>query len=108
MTERRIECEVGILRGLLTAERERDMRREHARMHPDGLMRSGKVCDICLLLAALRETHGRIPRCSTNTARGYRCAKSSGHHGPHSHPNDGQYQGTSWSQEWQERGKDHP
>lgn len=76
------------LGGLLTAERERGLRREHARMHPDGLTRSGLVCDVCLLLAALKETWGRIPRCERNTVRGYRCAKASGHRGSCSHPND--------------------
>lgn len=86
------ECESPIasrsVEGLLTGERERGLRREHARLHPDGLMRSGKLCDVCLLLAALREAHKRIPRCQGQTARGFRCAQGQGHSGAHSHPND--------------------
>lgn len=74
--------------GLLTAEKERNLRRDHGRMHPDGLLRSGKVCDVCLLLGSLREAHRNMPRCSGTTARGYRCAQSTGHLGHHSHPND--------------------
>lgn len=74
--------------GLLTAEKERNLRREHERLHPHALMRSGRVCDVCLLLAALKEDRRRIPRCPQNTPRGYRCAEGAGHTGPHSHPRD--------------------
>lgn len=73
----------------LTAERERNLRRDHERMHPEGLTKSGRVCDICLLLAALKETHRRIPRCSGFTHDHFRCAQGAGHLGPHSHPQDG-------------------
>lgn len=76
------------MRSLLSAERERNLRREHERLHPDALMRSGKVCDVCLLLDALRYTRKSVPRCSGQTDRGFRCASIVGHHGPHSHPND--------------------
>lgn len=37
----------------LTAERERNLRREHHRMHPDLLTKSGRVCIVCLLLRRL-------------------------------------------------------
>lgn len=73
------------LHGLFTAEKERNLKRDHARMHPDGLMRSGKICDICLLLAALEEAYRAIPRCNKSTPRGYRCSSLLGHSGPHSH-----------------------
>lgn len=45
----------------LTPERERNLRREHARAHPDGLTPiSRRPCTICLLLARL--SHERAAR----------------------------------------------
>lgn len=74
--------------GLLTAERERNLRRDHERMHPDGLTQSGRVCDVCMLLAALADADRVMPRCSITTARGFRCSKARGHLGRHSHPRE--------------------
>lgn len=36
----------------LTAERERGIRRQHHRLHPNGYV-GQRVCDVCLLLARL-------------------------------------------------------
>ena len=44
----------------LSAERERNLRREHHRLHPDLLTKSGRVCIVCLLLRRLTlERHDR-------------------------------------------------
>lgn len=77
-----------IRRSHLTAEKERNLRREHERLHPDGLKRSGRPCEMCMVLDALKEQSRHIPRCSSSTPRGFRCAQSAGHTGPHRHPND--------------------
>ena len=37
-------------RWTLTAEYERNLRREHARLHPNGYFKSGRPCLICMLL----------------------------------------------------------
>jgi hypothetical protein len=46
----------------LTPERERNMRREHARLHPDGLLPGGRVCDVCLVLTQLDVEREKVPR----------------------------------------------
>lgn len=72
----------------ISAERERNMRRDHERRHPSGLLRSGAPCEACLLLETLREERTLRPRCEATTPRGYRCARPYGHGGRHGHPCD--------------------
>lgn len=42
-------------RWVLTAERERNMYRYHARLHPNGKTKTGRPCEICMLLDALED-----------------------------------------------------
>jgi hypothetical protein len=37
----------------LTPEKERNLRREHERLHPEAMTPGGRFCDVCVLLARL-------------------------------------------------------